>query len=79
LPHPDVEIDGGGHGLIGLADRSQPNGAQRASDLRPVHGDDLAQWIGIERLFGCAQDRVLGKHMDLDPAKIEAEPKEFAA
>jgi hypothetical protein len=54
-----------------LNDRSQTV-AQRPGNLRPIHRNDLAQRIGVERLFGCTEDRVLGQHLaELPHATLE--------
>ena len=65
LPLLHIEIGGGAHRLFRAADGPQPERAQRPGDLRPVHRDNLAQRVRVERLIGRAQDRaedrVLGR------------------
>ena len=65
LPH--IEIGGGGHRPLGSADGPQPDRAQCPGDLRPVHRDNLAQRVRVERVISRAQDRVqdrvLGRHL----------------
>src|SRR5208337_175130 len=60
--------------LLGPAEGAQPNRSKRAGDPRPIHGDHLAQRVRVERLFGRAQDWVLGKHLTelLHPALKQA-------
>ena len=59
-PERHVQVRARGHGLLGLSQGVQPDGAQRTSDLRPIDRHDLAQRIGVPHLVDGAQEWVLG-------------------
>ena len=60
-PERQVQLRDRGHGLLGLSQRVQPDGAQRPRDLRPIDRHDLAQRIGVPHLVDGAQEWVLGE------------------
>jgi hypothetical protein len=63
LPQPRVEIDDGCYRFVGSVERAEPNRAQGPDNLCPVHRDELAQRVGVERLLDRAQERVVHQHL----------------
>ena len=68
LPEPGVEFGRRAQAGAGAGQRANPDGAQRAGDLRPVHRHDLAHRVGVPHLVDRAQQRVAGQDLVELPA-----------